>query len=118
MLRRRRVSHVLALQEHVNLAERRPVDLDTVPALDHKVVDLTRTVGRLTEHHVQLMTSAAAGTVVDDLVVGESFERTLTSERQDLPQSDGKRPHVTLTRELVLQHTVYRSLGQVIYKHN
>ena len=100
---RRRVAHVLALKEHMDLAERRPLQLDAVPALDHQVVDLARTVGRLSEHDVQLMTGAAARAVVHDLVIGQRVERTLASERQDLPQRDGKRPDITLARELVLQ---------------
>jgi len=87
----------------VNLAERRPLNLDAVPTLDHEVVDLTRAVGRLTEHDVELMTGAAAGTVVDDLVVGECFERTLSGECEDLPQRHGERPHVALRCELVLR---------------
>ena len=80
----------------MNFTERRPLDLDAVPALDHEVVDFTGTVGRLAEHDVQLLTGTAAGTVVDDLIVSECFEWTLTSKRQDLPQRHRKRPHVTL----------------------
>ena len=74
----------------MNLAERGPVDFDTVPALDHEVVDLTGAVGRLTEHNIELVASAAAGTVVDDLVISECFEWTLAGERQDLPECDSK----------------------------
>ena len=74
----------------MNFAERWPLDLDTVPTFDHEVVDLTGTVGRLTEHHVQLMSSTAAGAVVDYLVVGECFEWTFTSECEDLPQCNGE----------------------------
>jgi len=103
MLRGRRVAHVLALEEHVDFTERRPVDFNAVPTLDHEVVDLTGAVGRLTEHNVELMSGTAAGTVVDDLVVGECFEWTLTSKSEDFPQCYRERPDVTLTRELVLQ---------------
>ena len=86
----------------MNLAEAGPVQLDPIPALDHEVVDLTRTVGRLTEHDVQLLTGAAACTVVDDLRVAECVERTLPGERQDLPQRHAEGPDITLRRELVL----------------
>ena len=89
-LKGRRVAHVLALQEHVDLAERWSMQLDAVPALDHQIVDLARTVGRLTEHHVELMTSTATSAVVDHLVVGQRLKRTLACECQDLPQCDGE----------------------------
>ena len=86
----------------MNFAERRPLNLDAVPTLDHEVVDLTGAVGRLTEHNVELMSSTATGAVVDDLVVSECFKWTFTSECEDLPQCNSERPHITLTRELVL----------------
>jgi len=103
------VSHVLALKEHVNLAERRPLHLDAVPALDHQVVDLSRAVGRLREHSVQLVSGAAAATVVHHLVICERFEWTLAGERQDFPQSHSKRPNVALARELVLHRNMQRT---------
>jgi len=98
----------------VHLAERRPLRRVAVPALDHQVVDLARTVARLTEHHPLRHTGVgrvdagglvvAAGAVVDDLVVGERVERSLAGERQDLPQRHGERPDVTLRRKLALIH--------------
>jgi len=99
----RAVAHVLPLQEHVHLAERRPLRRVAVPALDHQVVDLARTVARLSQHHplgVGRVQAAAlvvaADAVVDDLVVSQGVERSLAGERQDLPQSNGERPNITL----------------------
>jgi len=43
----RPVAHVLARQEHVDLAEGRPSRIVDVPALDQKVVDFPRTDARL-----------------------------------------------------------------------
>ena len=80
------------------------MQLDAVPALDHEVVDLSRTVGRLAQHDVQLVAGTAARAVVEHLFVGERVERALARERQDLPQRHGERPHVALRRKLVL-HT-------------
>jgi len=76
----------------VHLAERRPLCRVAVPTLHHQVVDLTRTVARLTEHDPleaavwRVVLVVAARTVVDDPVVRQRFERTFTGERQYLPQ--------------------------------
>lgn len=95
----------------MDLTERRPVDLNAVPTLDHEVVDLTRAVGRLTEHNVQLLTSTTTRTIVDDLVVAKCFKRSLPGECQNLPQCHSERPNVTLTCELVLPKHKPQRLG-------
>jgi len=85
----------------VYLAERRSLRRLAVPTLDHEVVDLARTVGWLAENNpvqggVVAVLVVAAGAVGNDLVVCQLIERTLSGERQDLPQCHGERPHVSL----------------------
>jgi len=86
----RPVAQVLARQEHVDLAERRPTTVVDVPALDEQVEDLSRADARLRQTRRRAVTAAAAssssaaGVEVDQLGeqmrVGECVVRTTTSE--------------------------------------
>lgn len=42
--------------------------------------------------------------ILDDFLVTEVFKWLLPRERQDLPQDDGKRPHVTFCAKLALRN--------------
>jgi len=81
------VAHVLARQEHVDLAEGRPASIVDVPALNQKVVDLTRTDARLRQTQGRRAGRAAASAVQldvlgDQLSVGDGVVRPSTSETQ------------------------------------
>ena len=103
-----RVSHVLALKEHVNFTERRPQRIVTLPTLAHQVVDLPGTAGRLrqldggrrarepTERHV------VQPAILNHLLVVEPGERLHPSQTEHLPESHRERPDVALRRELTL----------------
>jgi len=87
-LRQRPVAHVLARQEHVDLAEGRPTSVVDVAALDEQVVDLPRTDARLRQTHGgpagRRAAAAAAAVDVDELGeqlrVSERVVRATTSE--------------------------------------
>ena len=102
LLIERAVAHVLTLQEHVDLAERRPAGLVAVPALAHQIVDLARAQRRLRGADLETVAAVVVIEVVDDLLVGESIEWLLLCERQDLPHGDSKRPNVAFARKLAL----------------
>jgi len=105
----RRVAHVLALKEHVYLAEGRPQRVVTLPTLAHEVVDLARTSGRLRQLHGRRGGGSAPRrhvvetTVVNHLLVVEPPEGPRAGETEHLPQRHGERPDVTLRRELALR---------------
>jgi len=109
------VAAVLALQEHVDLLERRPLGRFHAPALHHQVVDLARTAARPLQHRPRRLRGGpgdggagagaggvASATVGDQLVVGERVERPASGQRQYLPESHGERPDITLRRKLAL----------------
>ena len=100
----RSISHVLSLQEHVNLSERRPFRRLPIPTLPHEVVNLSGAVARLRQAAFATVVPVVMAAVVDDLFVGEALERLLPSDGQDLPERDAKRPDVALGREFALQH--------------
>jgi len=119
----RRVSHVLALEKHVNLTERRTQRVVALPALTHQVVDLLGAGGRRRQLHGgrrhrgadAAAAAAAAGDVVepavfDHLLVVETGERLNASQTEHLPQRYGERPHVAFRRESALDRTDVKTL--------
>lgn len=52
--------------------------------------------------------------VLHDAVVVEILERLLPGERQDFPQHDGERPHVTLARVLALRPSDYYRIAALL----
>ena len=99
----RTISHVLSLQEHVNLPECRSTRNVSIPTLPHQIKDLLGTVRKSTQAHLAPIAVVIVSAVLDHLLVAELVEWLLPRHRQDLPQRDGERPHVTLRRELALE---------------
>lgn len=85
----------------MDLPERGPVRLLSLPALAHQVVDVpaARRPGRVLE---QAVVDVHVRQVLDHPVVGETLVRPRLGQVQDLPEGHGKRPYVTLRRILVL----------------
>ena len=97
------IAHVLTLQEHVNLAERRPEQLVSVPALAHKIVDLFRTQTRTRQEYLLTVVAIVVSTVLDDVIIRQAVERLLACERKYLPQRHRERPDVGSRREFALE---------------
>jgi len=105
------VAGVLALQEHVHLAERRPLVRLGPPALHHQVVDLSRTGARPFQQRRRRNGAGGGGgggvvvvtpAVRNHVVVAQRRERTPPRQRQDLPERHRERPYVTLRRKISL----------------
>lgn len=98
------ITHVLPLEEHVDLPEGRSTHFLSVPAFNHQVKDLPWTVQRSSQ--VSLLTSALAvmNTVFNDLVIAKVRERLLCCQGQNLPQSHCEGPDVTFRCKFSLQN--------------
>ncbi len=109
-LRSGRVAKVLALEEKVNFTEGRPFGGQSSPAFANQVVDIARAV--LWPCQGNARRSAGDSPlreplqIFDDGLLAEFLIGTLPGENEDLPQGDGKRPHVTLGRIFPLDHTI------------
>lgn len=94
----------------MDFAEGRPFGGQSPPAFAHQVVDIARAVLRSRQGNAR----RGAGDsplreplqIFDDGLVAEFLIGTLTGKNKDLPQGDGKRPHVTLGRIFPLDHTI------------
>lgn len=98
----------------MNFTERRTFGGQSPPAFAHQVVDIARAMLRSRQRN----TRRGAGNcplcetlqIFDDGLVTEFLIRTLSSENQNLPQSDGKRPHVTFGRIFPLELDHFKKL--------
>ena len=77
----RTISHVLSLQEHVNLPECRSTRHVPIPTLPHQIKDLFRTVRKATQAHLAPVAVIVVGAVLDHLLVAELVEWLLPRHR-------------------------------------
>lgn len=82
------------------------------PALAHQVVDIARTMlwsrKRNTRRAVDDSPLRETLQIFNYGLVAQFLIRTLSGENENLPQSDGKRPHVTFGRIFPLVKNIFK----------